>query len=418
MHNHHHADLLRSPSLIEAAVTMAVPDDNMGLDFDSATLLLEPSRHDGGGGAAATGGSGVGSLFYPASCSPYHPYGDNEDDSDEIFAWRDNKEDSNNNDVDFDAGDDLVMEEGADDDYDNSLGTPGKATPGSIKGRTDTTRNMLLTIPYQWFSNISSMVWSNRMLFLIASVILLEPVLALLAFKLFSAKQLNMAIAWITGLPAALSMTLFTIGFAFLVVLGSPSSPLTLAAGFLFGTIPGVVLSIIASGIAASISFAFARHLGSRELIRTWVEKSFSSARIRAFDLSICRDAFRFVFFVRLSPAFPFGLSNYVFSITSVPYLTFLIASLLGILPGTFILAASGSLADNLFFESGSETSVSAAADPADPLMSTMKTILMIIGLLASVFVFYIVSRATQKGMEEDLVELEHQFEEVPAEPL
>ncbi|KAA8497659.1 TVP38/TMEM64 family membrane protein [Porphyridium purpureum] len=250
-----------------------------------------------------------------------------------------------------------------------------------------------------WFSEMRSALFANRLLVLVATLLLVEPLVVVVMFKSLSVEQLQHGVAWLTSLHPLYGMGLYLVAFAVLVVLGTPSSPLTIASGFLFGTIHGLIVAMLGSAAAASASFLGSRYFGSHDAIRAWVERSFSPQRVRAFDLSIYRDAFRFVFFVRLSPAFPFGLSNYMFAVTSVPYMTFLFASMLGILPGTIILAVTGSLADDVFF------SDSAAA--TNPFWSGVRTVLIVVGLLSSVLVISIISQATEKDVEESLDELE-----------
>jgi len=250
---------------------------------------------------------------------------------------------------------------------------------------------------------LATLLRENMGAVLLGVLLLVEPILVLVGFWSTSASLINSAVSLIKSAPVGLGFVAYTLLYTLLVVAAVPSSPLSFAAGFLFGATRGVIVSIIGSALAAAIALLLTRYCGAFELIRTWVERSFSSARVRSFDQSLTRDAFRFVFFVRLSPAFPYGLSNYLFAITSVPLWPYLVSSILGILPGTLILAASGSLADSLVL--GRSRNGSSVGDP-DSLRSA-NGLLTVIGILASVAVFTLITQATARTLSEDLEDVE-----------
>jgi uncharacterized membrane protein YdjX (TVP38/TMEM64 family) len=54
------------------------------------------------------------------------------------------------------------------------------------------------------------------------------------------------------------------------------------------------------------------------------------------------KDAFNYILFVRLVPLFPFWLMNLVPAFTPVSARNFFVATLIGILPGTFVFANVG----------------------------------------------------------------------------
>jgi uncharacterized membrane protein YdjX (TVP38/TMEM64 family) len=117
-----------------------------------------------------------------------------------------------------------------------------------------------------------------------------------------------------------------------------PGSLLTLAAGFAFGVVLGTVVVSAASVTTAVIAFGL-----GRTLARGWVEaKVAANPKFRAIDQAVGENGFKIVFLTRLSPVFPFTLLNYAFGLTRVRFRDYLIASWVGMLPGTVLYVYLG----------------------------------------------------------------------------
>jgi len=116
-----------------------------------------------------------------------------------------------------------------------------------------------------------------------------------------------------------------------------PGSWVTLAGGGVFGLWAVVPISL---GSTAGASAAF---LAGRYLARHWVEEHIAgSARFLALDRAVGAQGFKIVFLTRLSPVIPFNFLNYAFGLTQVRFLDFLLASWIGMLPGTFLYVYIG----------------------------------------------------------------------------
>ena len=127
-------------------------------------------------------------------------------------------------------------------------------------------------------------------------------------------------------------------------VLLLPGSILTLGAGFVYGLGWGTVLVSASSTLGATASFLIGRHLardGVAGRIRAY-------PRFAAVDEAVAREGRKVVVLTRLSPAFPFNLLNYAFGITRVKVRHYILASWLGMLPGTILYIYIGSLAGDL----------------------------------------------------------------------
>jgi uncharacterized membrane protein YdjX (TVP38/TMEM64 family) len=111
---------------------------------------------------------------------------------------------------------------------------------------------------------------------------------------------------------------------------------LSLAMGFVFGRWVGTVLVVVAATVGATIVFLAARYIfadAARERLGTLGEK---------INAGFTENAFNYMLFLRLVPAFPFFLVNLAPAFTSIPLRTYVLATFIGIIPGTFVFVNLG----------------------------------------------------------------------------
>ncbi|KAI8925918.1 snare associated Golgi protein-domain-containing protein [Entophlyctis helioformis] len=133
--------------------------------------------------------------------------------------------------------------------------------------------------------------------------------------------------------------------FGLSTLLSIPASFPTLVAGVIFKPLP-LAIAVVLAGSQLGIVLAFA--LG-RTLLRPWVLGTFArDVRFVAIDRALSREGWKVVVLLRLSPLFPFGLCNYLLSMTSMPVWRVMVASLFGNLPGATMYSFLGSLVGNL----------------------------------------------------------------------
>ncbi|XP_052140711.1 uncharacterized protein LOC127760483 [Oryza glaberrima] len=131
---------------------------------------------------------------------------------------------------------------------------------------------------------------------------------------------------------------LFVLVYAGLEVLAIPAIPLTMSAGLLFGSITGTVIVSISGTLAAAVAFLIARYF-ARERILKLVE---GNKKFLAIDKAIGENGFKVVTLLRLSPLLPFSLGNYLYGLTSVKFLPYVLGSWLGMLPGSWAYVSAG----------------------------------------------------------------------------
>ncbi|KAF7032086.1 hypothetical protein CFC21_043309 [Triticum aestivum] len=131
---------------------------------------------------------------------------------------------------------------------------------------------------------------------------------------------------------------LFILAYAGLEVLAIPAVPLTMSAGLLFGSVTGTIMVSISGTLAAAVAFLIARYF-ARERILKMVE---GNKKFLAIDKAIGENGFKVVTLLRLSPLLPFSLGNYLYGLTSVKFLPYVLGSWLGMLPGTWAYVSAG----------------------------------------------------------------------------
>ncbi|MEW6120967.1 MAG: VTT domain-containing protein [Pseudomonadota bacterium] len=135
--------------------------------------------------------------------------------------------------------------------------------------------------------------------------------------------------AWVEGAGAA-GPAVFVALYALATVLFLPGSVLTLAGGALFGPLWGTLWNLTGATLGASLAFLVARTLGA-----DWVARR-AGPRLQRLNDGVSSEGWRFIAFVRLVPVFPFNLLNYALGLTRIPFLTYVIASAVFMLPAAF----------------------------------------------------------------------------------
>jgi uncharacterized membrane protein YdjX (TVP38/TMEM64 family) len=171
-----------------------------------------------------------------------------------------------------------------------------------------------------------------------------------------------------------------------------PGSIITLAAGSLFGVVVGTAVVSLASVTGASLAF----WLG-RTLARGLVEKRLAgNPRFHALDQAVAAGGFKIVLLTRLSPLFPFTLLNYAFGLTKVRFRDYVLASWIGMLPGTVMYVYLGSTVKEL-------ADVAAGNVEGGPA----RRVLFFVGLAATVVVTVYVTRLARRALRQAVPEVE-----------
>jgi uncharacterized membrane protein YdjX (TVP38/TMEM64 family) len=179
-------------------------------------------------------------------------------------------------------------------------------------------------------------------------------------------------------------IVVFVVLYVVCTVFFVPGSVLTLGAGAVYGVGLGSLLVSIGATLGASAAF-----LTGRYVARSWVQQRIeSNARFAAIDRAVGREGWKIVGLTRLSPVFPFTLLNYAFGLTQVRFRDYLIASWIGMMPGTVLYVYLGSIA-----------SAAGSGAARTPLQWTLYGV----GLLATAAVSFLVTRIARRALAQRL---------------
>lgn len=133
------------------------------------------------------------------------------------------------------------------------------------------------------------------------------------------------------------AVVMFVVVYCAVVGLSLPGGAImTLAGGFLFGSVLGTLYVNVGATVGATLAFLVARYL-----LRDWVEQKFGN-RLGPIQEGFTKNAFSYLITLRLIPLFPFFLVNMVSGLTRVSVGTYMAATSMGIVPGSFVFAYAG----------------------------------------------------------------------------
>ena len=182
--------------------------------------------------------------------------------------------------------------------------------------------------------------------------------------------------SWILslGVPGVLIFVFLYVLFTLVI---GPASALTLMAGLAYG-VWGFPLVIASATFAAAMAFLLGRYVAHKRVNRWLSDKP----RLQALNRAVSEEGWRVVGLMRLSPIIPYGIQNYLFSVTHIGFWPYVLATLFGIMPATAVFVYVGSLGQ--------------AIGSAGPL----QWVLAIAGLAATALVAWVVSKRAAAALK------------------
>lgn len=142
---------------------------------------------------------------------------------------------------------------------------------------------------------------------------------------------------WV-GQMGAVGIFVFVVVYAVATILLAPGSILTIGAGFAFGLWKGFVAVSAGATLGATLAFLVARFIARAKIEAMAKEND----KFRKIDSAIGKQGAKLIFLLRLSPVIPFNLSNYFYGLTAVKFWPYVLASWIGMMPGTFLYVYIG----------------------------------------------------------------------------
>lgn len=141
-----------------------------------------------------------------------------------------------------------------------------------------------------------------------------------------------------------LAVLIYIISYCLAVAISIPGATfLTLIGGFLFGIIFGTLYVLISATLGATFIF-----LAVRIALEPWMAKK-TNLWIAKMRGGFQEGAFQYLLFLRLVPLFPFWVVNIVPALLGVRTRTFMIATFLGIIPGSIVYVTLGNGLGHIF---------------------------------------------------------------------
>ncbi|MFE7746702.1 TVP38/TMEM64 family protein [Nocardia sp. NPDC057455] len=134
---------------------------------------------------------------------------------------------------------------------------------------------------------------------------------------------------WATSVGPVFPLLFFLV-HALVTVAPIPRTVFTVSAGLLFGPLLGITLAVSATTVSAVLAILLVRTLD-----RDQVAARLTHPAVRAIDERLERRGWLAVGSLRLIAAVPFSVINYCCGLSSIRFWPYLIATVLGVLPGT-----------------------------------------------------------------------------------
>jgi uncharacterized membrane protein YdjX (TVP38/TMEM64 family) len=128
----------------------------------------------------------------------------------------------------------------------------------------------------------------------------------------------------------------YVVLYAAATMLAIPGAALTLTGGVLFGPLIGTVATVAGASLGATGSFLLVRFFRRSISMSVGGRDGRWQQVVAKYDARIAASGFLTVFILRLMPIVPFSALNYALGFTSVRTRDYVLATILGIIPGTF----------------------------------------------------------------------------------
>jgi uncharacterized membrane protein YdjX (TVP38/TMEM64 family) len=219
----------------------------------------------------------------------------------------------------------------------------------------------------------------RKTILLIAASTLGVALLLLAWFLLPVSAWLQSFGAWARSLGAA-GLAMISVAYVLGTLILIPGFPMTLAVAVVYGWW-ALAICFMGGMLAAFISFLVGRYL-ARDHVRRFLDRHPAA---KAVDTVAHEETFKTILLARLTPVTPFAMENYAFGVTGVRLGAYLLATAVGIVPGTILNVGIGVIG-----RTAAEGEASAA-----------NWALLVVGLVATVVLTIWMTRQAKQKLKE-----------------
>ena len=155
-----------------------------------------------------------------------------------------------------------------------------------------------------------------------------------------------------------LAALVFFVVYTLAIALSVPGGAvLTIAGGFMFGSLLASALVVVAATLGATLVFLIAKTALGDPL------RARAGPFLKRMEAGFQEDALNYLLVLRLIPLFPFWIVNLVPAFLGVPLGTYVLGTFVGIIPGSFVFASVGAGIGSVL-DSGKEFSPASVLTP------------------------------------------------------
>jgi uncharacterized membrane protein YdjX (TVP38/TMEM64 family) len=152
-------------------------------------------------------------------------------------------------------------------------------------------------------------------------------------------RWIDALVAW-TRHAGVLGLAGFSLVFLLLAIAMLPTVEMYVAAGLVYGTWWGMLLTTTLSLVGGMLAFWVAR-----TSLRRWIERRIRGhGTLEQFDRGVGEHSFWVASLLRISPILPFGPTNYALAATRISPAMYALTAVVGTAPTNVLYAYAGSL--------------------------------------------------------------------------
>lgn len=171
---------------------------------------------------------------------------------------------------------------------------------------------------------------------MILSVFLALAIIAIIYFQAWQYIKPELLKTYIEGFGIWIPI-IYCLIYLVAVFIPYAGTAMTVVGGLLFAPLFGTILVITISSVGSVLPFFIAKKYG-RKRIKEKIEKTKYKKYLDTTD----ENSFMFALYMRLIPLIPYELQNYILGLVDISAGKFILATFIGLLPGTFMLIYLG----------------------------------------------------------------------------
>ena len=171
---------------------------------------------------------------------------------------------------------------------------------------------------------------------IILSVVLVLAILSSAYFRVWHYVKPDLMKTYLEGFGVWLPIV-YCLIYVVAVFIPYMGTAMTVVGGLLFAPLFGTILVICISTLGSVLPFLIAKRYG-RERIKARIERT----KYKKYLVRTDENSFMFVLYMRLIPIIPYELQNYIVGLVDITTTRFILATFVGLLPGTFFLIYLG----------------------------------------------------------------------------